>query len=63
MSDDTSARRQALYRLLGDLPDRGRPLGARLIGPEVARDCLRVFLETPFEGGRHAPRVAKLSAC
>ena len=38
-------------------------LGARLVGPEVARDCLRVFLETPFEGGRHAPRVAKLSAC
>jgi ribose 5-phosphate isomerase B len=38
-------------------------LGARLVGPEVARDCLRVFLETPFEGGRHAARVAKLSAC
>lgn len=38
-------------------------LGARLVGPEVARDCLRAFLETPFEGGRHAPRVAKLSAC
>ena len=36
-------------------------LGARLVGTEVARDCLRVFLETPFEGGRHAPRVAKLS--
>jgi ribose 5-phosphate isomerase B len=37
-------------------------LGARLIGPEVARDCLRAFLETPFEGGRHVPRVAKLSS-
>ncbi len=36
-------------------------LGARLVGSEVAKDCLRVFLETPFEGGRHAPRVAKLS--
>ncbi len=36
-------------------------LGARLIGEEVARECLKVFLETPFEGGRHAPRVAKLS--
>lgn len=35
-------------------------LGARLIGPEVARDCLRAFLDTPFEGGRHAARVAKL---
>ena len=36
-------------------------LGARLIGAEVARDCLRVFLDTPFEGGRHAARVAKLA--
>lgn len=35
--------------------------GGRAIGPEVARDCLKVFLETPFEGGRHARRVAKLS--
>ena len=36
-------------------------LGARLIGEEVAKDCLRAFLETEFEGGRHAPRVAKIS--
>ena len=36
-------------------------LGARLIGPETARECLRVFLATEFEGGRHAARVAKLS--
>ncbi len=35
-------------------------LGARLIGSEVAKDCLRVFLETPFEGGRHQRRVDKL---
>lgn len=35
-------------------------LGARLVGPEVAKDCLRLFLETPFEGGRHGRRVAKL---
>jgi ribose 5-phosphate isomerase B len=35
--------------------------GGRMIGPEVARDCLRVFLATEFEGGRHAGRVAKLS--
>jgi ribose 5-phosphate isomerase B len=37
-------------------------LGARLIGLEVARDCLLTFLATPFAGGRHARRVAKLSA-
>ena len=35
--------------------------GARLIGTEVAREALKVFLKTPFEGGRHAGRVAKLA--
>ena len=38
-------------------------LGGRTIGPEVAKDCLVLFLETPFEGGRHARRVAKLAEC
>lgn len=36
-------------------------LGSRLLGEEVALDCLRVFLDTPFEGGRHGRRVDKLS--
>ena len=36
-------------------------LGARLIGADVAKDCLRVFLTTDFEGGRHQNRVAKLA--
>jgi len=37
-------------------------LGARIIGREVAIDCLRTFLSTPFDGGeRHTRRVAKLS--
>jgi len=35
--------------------------GQRLIGIEVAREALKVFLTTRFEGGRHAGRVAKLS--
>ena len=35
-------------------------LGARLIGVEVAKDCLATFLATPFEGGRHQRRVDKL---
>ena len=35
-------------------------LGARTTDLEVAKDCLRIFLNTPFEGGRHAIRVAKL---
>ena len=34
--------------------------GARLIGAETAKDALLAFLATPFEGGRHAPRVAQL---
>lgn len=34
--------------------------GGRVIGVEVAKDCLRVFLGTAFEGGRHQRRVAKL---
>lgn len=36
--------------------------GERLVGSEIARDAMKVFLETEFEGGRHARRVDKLSA-
>jgi ribose 5-phosphate isomerase B len=36
-------------------------LGARVIGIEVARDCLLTFLSTSFAGGRHRGRVAKLA--
>ena len=36
-------------------------LGARMTGLEPARDALRAFLDTSFEGGRHARRVARLS--
>ena len=35
--------------------------GGRMIGLDVALDCLQAFLETNFEGGRHARRVDKLS--
>jgi ribose 5-phosphate isomerase B len=35
-------------------------LGARLIGTELAKECLTVFLQTEFAQGRHAPRVQKL---
>jgi ribose 5-phosphate isomerase B len=37
-------------------------MGARLIGPDQAKSCLEVFLDTPFAGGRHQRRVGKLSA-
>ncbi len=36
-------------------------LGARATSADVARQCLAVFLETDFEAGRHARRVAKLA--
>jgi ribose 5-phosphate isomerase B len=36
-------------------------LGARIITPEVAKECLETFLSTAFEGGRHVGRVEKLS--
>lgn len=34
--------------------------GARTTGPEVALDALAAFLDTPYEGGRHDRRLAKL---
>ncbi|MCH8861694.1 MAG: ribose 5-phosphate isomerase B [Proteobacteria bacterium] len=35
-------------------------LGARIIGFETAMDCLNAFLDTDFEGGRHARRAEKI---
>ena len=36
-------------------------LGARLIGPDMAKACVAAFLATDFEGGRHQRRVDLLS--
>jgi ribose 5-phosphate isomerase B len=37
-------------------------LGGRILGTEIAKDCLKVFFTTAFEGGgRHTRRVALLS--
>ena len=36
-------------------------LGARVIGSELARDIVREFLATDYEGGRHDARLAKLA--
>lgn len=36
-------------------------MGARLIGIEIAKDCLDQFLSTEFGGDRHQRRVNKLS--
>ncbi len=36
-------------------------LGGRVLGTEVAKDCVKIFFTTAFEGGRHARRVALFS--
>ena len=37
-------------------------LSAEMLGPEVQETIVRTWLATPFEGGRHARRVAKITA-
>lgn len=36
-------------------------LGGRTTGIEVAKDCLKIFLDTEFEGGRHQNRINIMS--
>ena len=36
-------------------------LGARLVGPDMAKACIQAFLGTEFAGGRHQRRVDQLS--
>lgn len=36
-------------------------IGARVVGVGLAEEIVTTFLSTPFEGGRHARRVAQLS--
>ncbi len=35
-------------------------MGARVVGVEVARECVRAFLAGEFSGGRHVARIAKI---
>ena len=37
-------------------------LGARVVGPGLACQLLDVFLDSPFEGGRHQARIDKVNA-
>jgi ribose 5-phosphate isomerase B len=55
IGDTTSARLAREHNDLNVLA-----LGARLTSPDVAREILDAFLETPFAGGRHKQRVAKI---
>jgi ribose 5-phosphate isomerase B len=36
-------------------------LGARVIAPEYAREVVRLWLATPFQGGRHEPRIEQIA--
>lgn len=36
-------------------------LGERLLDEELALEIVRVWLETPFEGGRHVPRIQQIA--
>jgi ribose 5-phosphate isomerase B len=35
-------------------------IGSRITGIEVARACVREFLNGEFQGGRHVPRIEKI---
>jgi ribose 5-phosphate isomerase B len=37
-------------------------LAAEMLGPEMQDKVIRTWLTTPFEGGRHARRVGKITA-
>ncbi len=36
-------------------------MGSRIAGVEVARACVRAFLDGEFQGGRHVARIEKIS--
>ena len=37
-------------------------MGARVIAPEYAKEIVRLWLATPFAGGRHVPRLEQIAA-
>jgi ribose 5-phosphate isomerase B len=37
-------------------------LGARVVATEMAFRITDLFLDTPFEGGRHVPRIEQIAA-
>jgi ribose 5-phosphate isomerase B len=55
--DETSARLSREHNDANVLA-----LGERLTRPDVARQLVNTFLDTPFGGGRHQRRVDKISA-
>jgi len=37
-------------------------MGGRIVAPQLAYEILDIFLDTPFEGGRHAGRLEQIAA-
>jgi len=37
-------------------------MGGRVVGKGVAREMVKIWLETPFEGGRHQTRVEQIES-
>ena len=37
-------------------------IGGRIVGKELAKEIVKVWLETPFSGGRHKKRLEKIEA-
>ena len=37
-------------------------MGARVIAPEYAKEVVRLWLDTPFDAGRHVPRIEQIAA-
>ncbi len=37
-------------------------IGGRIVGKELAKEIVKVWLETPFAGGRHKKRLEKIEA-
>jgi ribose 5-phosphate isomerase B len=37
-------------------------LGARVVGPELAESLVRIWLDSEFQGGGSARKVAKIAA-
>jgi ribose 5-phosphate isomerase B len=36
-------------------------IGARIVAPELAEEIMRIFLDTPFDGGRHQRRLDEIA--
>jgi ribose 5-phosphate isomerase B len=36
-------------------------MGGRIVAPALAEEILRLWLSTPFEGGRHVARIAQIA--